>query len=201
MAGVRASTTNPRKPRGFWKSPQTHAILKLFVSGKITEDEAGRRLKCGPGDVKYYARLLRGSPSARVDVVSLRLSSEVGQRLQRLAKFGDRSVSETAAMLLTEKVREEDFPFIEFRASPLGRAPYVKGTSLAVWEVALLGQGLGMDARRVADYLEWPETKVSSAFAYAGAFEDEIQPLVDEVQRLGAEDLKRRIPWLREVKA
>ena len=195
-----ASATRSRKPRGFWKSPDTFGILRLFVSGKITEEEATRRLQCGAGDVKYYARLLRGSPSARAEVVSLRLSSEVGRRLQRLARFGDRSVSETAAMLLTEKLREEDFPFIEFRVSPLGRAPYVEGTSLAVWEVALLGRRFGMDARRVANYLEWPETKVHSAFAYAEAFAHEIRPIVDEVQRRGPEDLKRRIPWLREVR-
>jgi len=195
------STVRSRKPRGFWKSPETLEILRLFVAGKITEDQAARRLQCGPGDVKYYARLLRSSPSARVDVVSLRLSSDEGDRLQRLSRLLSRSVSEAAAMLLAEKLREEDFPFIEFRASPLGRHPYVKGTSLAVWEVVLLGRRFGMDPGRVANNLEWPEAKVRSAFAYAEAFKHEVEPLVEEAERLGPESLKRRVPWLREVRA
>ncbi len=194
-------TIRSRKPRGFWKSPETLEILKLFVAGKITEDEATKRLQCASGDVKYYARMLRSSPSARVDVVSLRLSSDESDRLQRLSRLLSRSVSQAAAMLLTEKLREEDFPFIEFRASPLGRHPHVKGTSLAVWEVVLLGRRFGMDPGRVADYLEWPKAKVRSAFAYAEAYKDEVEPLVEEAERLGPEDLKRRVPWLREARA
>jgi len=197
---VAGSTVNSRKPRGFWKSPETLEILRLFVGRKITEDEATRRLRCGPGDVKYYARLLRSSPSARAAVVSLRLSSDVGHGLQRLSRILDRSVGETAAILLTEKLREEAFPFIEFRATPLGRHPYVKGTSLAVWEVVLLGRRSGMEPGRVADYLEWPEAKVRSALAYAEAHKDEIEALAEEAERIGPEDLKRRVPWLREVR-
>ncbi len=193
-------TIGARKPRGFWKSPETLGILRLFVGGKITEEEATKRLQCGPGAVKYYARQLRSSPSAKVEVVSLRLRSDEGDRLQRLSRLLRRAVSETAAMLLTEKLREEDFPFIEFRASPIGRQPYVKGTSLAVWEVVLLGRRFEMQPGRVASYLEWPEAKVQSAIAYAEAHRDEVEPLVEEAERLGSEDLKRRVPWLREVR-
>lgn len=195
-----APTVGARKPRGFWNAPETVGILKRFVAGKITEDEATRRLRCGPGDVKYYARRHRGSPSAKVDVVSLRLSSSEGARLQRLSRLLGRSVSETAGTLLTEKLREEEFPFIEFRATPVGRQPFGKGTSLAVWEVVLLGRRLEMDAGRVAEYLEWPETKVRAAFAYADAYRDDVEPLVAEAESLVPQDLQRRIPWLREVR-
>lgn len=195
------ATASARKPRGFWKSSETLEILRLFVAGKLTEDEAAKRLHCAAGDVKYHARLLRRSPSARVDIVSLRLNRDISNRLQRMSRMVDRSVSETAAMLLNEKLREADFPFIEFRVSPLGRHPFVKGTSLAVWEVVLLGRRFEMDSRRVAEYLEWPETKVHSAFAYAEAYRDEVQPLVEEAERLRPEDLKRKVPWLREVRA
>lgn len=198
MAGP---TVSSRKPRGFWKSPETIEILRRFVAGKLTEEEATRRLRCGPGDVKYYARLLRSTPSTRVDVVSLRLSSDESDRLQRLSRLLSRSVSETAAILLTEKLREEEFPLIEFRASPLGRYPYVKGTSLAVWEVVLLGRRFGMDPRRVADYLEWSEPKVRSALAYAEVYKDEVNSLVEQAERFGPEELRRRVPWLREVRA
>lgn len=190
-----------RKPRGFWKSPETLEVLKLHLAGKMTAREATRRLQCEPGDLKYHARVLLRSPTTRTDVVSLRLSSQESERLRRRSRLLGRSVSETAAVFLTEKLREEDFPFIEFRASPLGRHAYLKGTSLAVWEVVLVGRRLGMRPDRVAHYLEWPEAKVRAAFAYAEANRDELGSLVEEAERLGPHELRRRIPWLREVSA
>jgi uncharacterized protein (DUF433 family) len=109
-------------------------------------------------------------------------------------------VGETAALLLREKVREDAFPFIEFRTSPIGRQPFVKGTSLAVWEVVLLGRKLSMDPERTAAYLRWPEPKVQSAFAYAEAYRDEIEPLVEEAASTTFQDLRRKIPWIREAR-
>ncbi len=190
-----------RKPRGFWRSPETLEVLRLFLLGKLSDEDAARRLECAPDAVKYHARLLRRSPQAKADVVSLRLSVEVHDRLQRVSRIAGRSVGETAAMLLTEKLREEGFPFIEFRASPLGRHPFVKGTSLAVWEVVLVGRQFGMDPHRTAAYLKWSEPKVGSAFAYARAYPNEIAPLVEEAEGTGPEDLRRKVPWLREVQA
>jgi uncharacterized protein (DUF433 family) len=129
-------------------------------------------------------------------VVSMRLKEEEADRLLRLSRRLSRSVSETAALLITEKLREEDFPLIEFRSSPLGRQAYVKGTSLAVWEVVLVARQLGMDARRVAEHLEWPEERVRAALNYAEAYPEEVEPLVSEAEGVTFERLKRRLPWL-----
>ncbi len=110
-----------------------------------------------------------------------------------------RSVSETAALLLVEKLREEEFPFIEFRASPSGRLACVKGTGLAVWEVVLVARHLGMDARRVAEHLGWPEERVRAALAYAEAYPEEVEPLVEEAEAATFQRLRRMLPWLEEA--
>jgi uncharacterized protein (DUF433 family) len=132
-------------------------------------------------------------------VVSMRLREEEADRLLRLSRRLRRSVSETAALLITEKLREEEFPLIEFRGSPLGRQAYVKGTSLAVWEVLLVARQLGMDARRVAEHLGWPEERVRAALNYAEAYPEEVEPLVSEAEGVTFERLKRRLPWLERV--
>jgi uncharacterized protein (DUF433 family) len=129
-------------------------------------------------------------------VVSMRLKEEEADRLLRLSRRLRRSVSETAALLITEKLREEEFPLIEFRGSPLGRQAYVKGTSLAVWEVVLVARQLGMDARRVAEHLGWQEERVQAALNYAEAYPEEVGPLVSEAESVTFERLKRRLPWL-----
>jgi uncharacterized protein (DUF433 family) len=126
----------------------------------------------------------------------MRLRDQEADRLLRLSRRLRRSVSETAALLISEKLREEEFPLIEFRSSPLGRQPYVKGTSLAVWEVVLVARQLGMDARRVAGHLEWPEEKVRTALSYGEVYPEEVEPLVGEAEAPTFDRLRRRLPWL-----
>jgi uncharacterized protein (DUF433 family) len=132
-------------------------------------------------------------------VVSMRLKEEEADRLLRLSRRLRRSVSETAALLITEKLREEEFPLIEFRSSPMGRQAYVKGTSLAVWEVVLAARQLGMDARRVAEHLEWPEERIQAALNYAEAYPEEAGPLVSGAEGVTFDRLRRRLPWLERV--
>ncbi|MDR7434525.1 MAG: DUF433 domain-containing protein [Armatimonadota bacterium] len=132
-------------------------------------------------------------------VVSMRLKDAEAEKLKRLAQRLRRSVSETASLLLSEKLREEEFPLIEFRASGLGRQPYIKGTGLAVWEVALVAKQLGMDARKVAEHLGWPEERVQAALRYAEVYPDEVWPLVEEAESTTLQQLRRKLPWLEEV--
>ncbi len=132
-------------------------------------------------------------------VISTRLPDPEAERLRQLARRMQRSVSETAALLLREKLREEEFPFIEFRPSTSGRLAYVKGTGLAVWEVVLVARHLGMDVRRVAEHLEWPEEWVRAALAYAEAYPEEVDPLVEEAEAVTFDRLRRMLPWLEEA--
>lgn len=134
-------------------------------------------------------------------VVSLRLKDRQASRLDRLARIHRRSVGETAALLLEEKLKEQEFAFIEFRDSSDGRQACVKGTSLAVWEVALVGRNLGMDAHKIARLLDWPIEKVQSALAYAAANTEEINPVVEEVASMTLEQLRVILPWVRGARS
>lgn len=133
-------------------------------------------------------------------VISLRLKPEEATRLERLARRFDRSLGETASLLLREKLKEEQFPFIEFRSTIVGRQPHVKGTSLKVWEVVMVARHYDMDPARTAEHLGWTERKVCAALAYAEAYPDEIDPILEEVESFTFEDLKRKVPWAREVR-
>jgi uncharacterized protein (DUF433 family) len=111
-------------------------------------------------------------------VVSLRLKDEQIVRLRRAARRLGRSPSAAAAILLDESLRQSEFPFIEFRDSPVGRQAYLQGTRLAVWHVAALARELGGSASRTATYLEIPEAQVAAVLAYASAYRDEIEAAI-----------------------
>jgi uncharacterized protein (DUF433 family) len=127
------------------------------------------------------------------------LKDDEAAELERLARRFGRRPGATAALLLAEKLREEEFPFIEFRNSAVGRQAYVKGSRVTVWQIVMLARGLDMDARRVAAYLEWPQEQVQAALAYAAAYPQEIDPVVDEVENMTFERLKQKIPWLQKT--
>ena len=78
-------------------------------------------------------------------VVSTRLQDETFDRLGRVARILDKPPSETVATLVEESLREIEFAFIEFRNSTLGRQSFMKGSSLAVWEVIEIARTYEMD--------------------------------------------------------
>jgi uncharacterized protein (DUF433 family) len=134
-------------------------------------------------------------------VLSVRVKDDEAKFLERLARQLSRSVGATASLLLREKLREEAFPLIEFRSSAVGRQAYVKGHRVTVWQVLWLAREFDMDAHRVAEHLQWGEEPVQEALAYARAYPEEIEPILDEVESTTFEDLKRRVPWIREAPA
>lgn len=69
-------------------------------------------------------------------VISLRLQDDQIERLGRLARRLNRRPTSAAQLLLEEKLREAEFPAIEFRNTAAGRGAFVRGTGLAVWEIA-----------------------------------------------------------------
>jgi uncharacterized protein (DUF433 family) len=134
-------------------------------------------------------------------VISLRLKDDDAKRIERLARRHSRSAGATASMLLREKLREEEFPFVEFRDSPIGRQAYIKGHRVTVWQVLLLAQDYAMEVQRVAEHLQFPIEWIASALEYAKAFSEEIEPIVEEVESMTFEHLRRKIPWVEEFRA
>lgn len=131
-------------------------------------------------------------------VMSLRLKDDQVERLQRAARRLGRSPSEAAALLIEEALRVRDFPFIEFRDSPVGRQAYVQGTRLAVWQVAWLAQHFGREADQIAAHLELPAVGIAAALRYAAAYPSEIEAALADQTRAAA-DLSHLIPNLEVV--
>jgi len=127
-------------------------------------------------------------------VVSMRLPTESGNRLKRLAKRHGWTPSDASARLVEEGLRRSEFAFIDFRDSAAGRQAYIQGSSLAVWEVMLLVQSYKADISAVSKHLKWPEAKVQAAINYAEAFPGEIETALSENAATDFEALRRMLP-------
>jgi uncharacterized protein (DUF433 family) len=136
---------------------------------------------------------------AATTVLSLRLPAERAECLKRLARRFDRSTAETAARLLDEGLRREDFAMIEFRNSPVGRQAYVQGTRVAVWQVVQLQRSYGEDIGKIAQHLTWPVSKVRAALHYAEAFPEETQNAIEDAQSHDFTRLSRLVPALERI--
>ena len=131
-------------------------------------------------------------------VISLRLKDQQRARLQRLARRFGRKPSEIAAQLLDEGLRMSDYPYIEFRDSMVGRQAYVSGSSLAVWEVALVARSYGTSDRVVetARHLGWPEIRVQAALRYAGDFQEETNVALEDNDAYDYARISRELPGI-----
>lgn len=132
-------------------------------------------------------------------VLSLRLPAERAESLKRLARRFDRSTAETAARLLDEGLRREEFAMIEFRDSPVGRQAYVEGTRVAVWQVVHLLRTYGGDPERTAKHLAWPVSKVRAALNYAAAFPEETESAIEDGKAHDFTRLSRLVPALERI--
>lgn len=128
-------------------------------------------------------------------VVSIRLKDETWQRLQKAARRLGRKPSDASALLLDEALRQDEFAFIQFRNSAVGRQAYVVGTGLAVWEILLVAQSCGGDVDRVSALLDLPTAKVQAAVNYAAAFPSEVEEALSDADKT-PEELRRLLPIL-----
>lgn len=132
-------------------------------------------------------------------VLSLRLPAERAESLKRLARRLDRSTAETAARLLDEGLRREDFAMIEFRDSPVGRQAHVQGSRVAVWQVVQLQRAYGNEIGKTAQHLAWPVPKVQAALNYADAFPEETHSAMEDAKSHDFTRLSRLIPALERI--
>jgi hypothetical protein len=135
---------------------------------------------------------------SRSVVISMRLPSNSGTRLKRMASRHGWAPSDASARLVEEGLRRVEFAFIDFRDSPAGRQAYLQGSSLAVWEIVLLLRAYKHKTAAVAKHLHWPETKVRAAATYAEAFPDEIEAALSENDGAGLDAVKRMLPQTTE---
>jgi len=135
---------------------------------------------------------------ARSMVISMRLPTESGKRLKRMASRHGWTPSDASAKLVEEGLRRSEFAFIDFRDSPAGRQACIQGSSLAVWEIVLLMRSYKADVAAVAKHLGWPLGKVQAAVHYAEAFPEEIDEALSENDSTDFDSLKRMLPLAAE---
>jgi uncharacterized protein (DUF433 family) len=128
----------------------------------------------------------------------MRLPEESGKRLKRMAKRHGWTPSDASARLVEEGLRRSEFAFIDFRDSATGRQAYVQGSTLAVWEIAMLLREYDHNVEAVAKHLEWPAFKVQAAVNYIEAFPKEIEEALAENDAVGFAALKRLLPNITE---
>ena len=131
-------------------------------------------------------------------VLSMRLSTESGQRLKRMANRHGWTPSDASARLVEEGLRRSEFAFIDFRDSTAGRQACIQGSTLAVWEIMLLLRSYKGSIPAVARHLRWPEAKVRAAANYARAFPEEVEQAIADSDATDFETLRRMLPQATE---
>jgi hypothetical protein len=137
-------------------------------------------------------------PAPQSTVISMRLPAESSHRLKRMARRHGWTPSDASARLVEEGLRRSEFAFLDFRDSPAGRQACIQGSTLAIWEIALLAQSYKGDAAAVAKHLEWPTPKVQAALHYAEAFPDEIEEAIADLHAVDFDALRRMLPQAAE---
>ncbi len=132
-------------------------------------------------------------------VLSMRLSTESGKRLKRMANRHGWTPSDASARLVEEGLRRSEFAFIDFRDSTAGRQACIQGSTLAVWEIMLLLRSYKGSIPAVARHLRWPEAKVRAAANYAAAFPDEVEQAIADNDATDFETVRRMLPQATKV--
>jgi uncharacterized protein (DUF433 family) len=126
--------------------------------------------------------------------VTLHFSDAQAERLERFAREHNSDLAETGVRIIDEALRLTGHPDIEFRDSAVGRQAYMRGSTLAVWEVVMLSGERKNDIEATAAYLVWPATRVQSALRYAAAYPEEIDTALRENESFDAAALQRLLP-------
>jgi uncharacterized protein (DUF433 family) len=131
-------------------------------------------------------------------VISMRLPAESGKRLKRMARRHGWTASDASARLVEEGLRRSEFAYIDFRDSAAGRQACVQGSSLAVWEVAMLLRDYDGKVEALARHLEWPQHLAQAAVNYIEAFPEEIAEQLAEFDAIDFAALKRILPNIQD---
>lgn len=128
-------------------------------------------------------------------ILSLRVPDQVAERLERFAHQQGNGMTRARAgvLLLDEALREAEFAGIEYRDSPIGRQPCMKGSGLAVWEVVMIARHYDFNAERMAQDYPYPVENLRDALNFYEAYREEIDQAVED-NNIGYEAMKRLLP-------
>jgi hypothetical protein len=145
---------------------------------------------------RFVAALSEANFMSNTTTISVRVPEDTRKWLERHThKMG--SAGSVAARILEESRRRESFPAVEFRDSADGRLAYVSETRVPVHLLVRAVNEFQGDLAQVSAHFHWPRWKVDSAYAYASAYQDEIEADAKLFERRSDfEALRRQIPNL-----
>jgi hypothetical protein len=131
----------------------------------------------------------------RTTVLSSRLEERQSARLARKARQLGRTPSEIGAMLIDEGLRRDEFAFIDFRDSPVGRQAYIQGSTLALWEIVWVARSYRESVTKTAKHLRLSELKVKAALEYWKHYSEEIEQAIRDFEEVSSfEELRKTLP-------
>lgn len=136
--------------------------------------------------------------SSRRKPVYFTLGPRYDQQMAGVEAAQRRARADLAREWAQERLDLMAFPCLEFRSNATGRFAVVRGTRLAVWQMALLARTLGW-GQALARHLGILSEAVSSAEGYYRRHADEIEALIEANQAIGFDDLKQKFPRLRRL--
>src|SRR5437867_4851104 len=142
--------------------------------------------------MKTKADLTRHKP------VYFTLGSDYEKKMASTEAAFRRSRAELAREWAQERLDLMDFPCLEFRSNAFGRFAVIRGTRLAVWQLASLARKLGW-GEKLARHLEILPEGVASAEGYYRNHRREIDRLVQANDSVTFERLRQQFPKLRRL--
>jgi uncharacterized protein (DUF433 family) len=139
--------------------------------------------------MKTAARASRRKP------VYFTLSAPYEKKMAGTEAAFRRSRADLAREWAEERLDLLDFPCLEFRSNSAGRFAVIRGTRLAVWQLASLARELGW-GQKLARHLEIVPEAVACAEGYYRRHRSEIDALVQANDSISFQDLKQRFPKL-----
>lgn len=126
------------------------------------------------------------------------LTDDYEKRMAGVEAASRRPRAELAREWANERLDLLDFPCLEFRSNLMGRFAVIRGTRLAVWQIASLARELGW-GNQLARHLEILPEAVASAHGYCLRHRAEIDALIEVNEAVGFEALKQKFPKLRRL--
>ncbi len=124
--------------------------------------------------------------------VTVRLPAPSWEELRQIARRERRSVSEVGARFITEGLRINLFPYVEFRSFNGERHACIKGGP-QIWQLIMVAKDLDMDVDNVANHIDLKPEQVRAGLKYYRDYAEEIDVALQE-NNLGFERLKAMLP-------
>ncbi|MBI4320039.1 MAG: hypothetical protein HY675_16230 [Chloroflexi bacterium] len=144
----------------------------------------------------YYRFGNKGSQLMAARPSSIRIPDETRSAIEENCRSTGRDFSSVANEMLSEAVKMRRIPGMVFADGPSGRVARVAGTGLEVFEIIRAFLSLDKDWGRLKTAYHWlSEVQLRAALAYAEAYPEEIDGILEEERQLTPEHVWAKYPF------